>query len=270
MSSANARWRSTADQLWPRFAAIGGLLLIWWAVAASGLFTESILPSPSVVVSAFADNFFTPDPPRESILVATRASLTRLVVGLSVGVVVGTLFGLAMAASSAVQRSVGSLMSGLQALPSIAWLPLAILWFGYNEKAVMFVVIIASIPAVAIAAASSIRLVPPLLVRAGRTLGAKSWILQRRVILPAAVPGYIAGLQSAWALGWRALMAGELITFSGAKGLGHLLEANRQLFLAENIFAVMMMIIFVGMLVEALFGVAERRVRRRRGLLVQT
>jgi NitT/TauT family transport system permease protein len=164
-----------------------------------------------------------------------------------------------------VQRSIGSLMAGLQALPSISWLPMAILWFGLTERAILFVVIIASIPAVAIASASSIRLVPPLMLRAGRTLGARGWTLYRRVILPAAVPGYVAGLQSAWALGWRALMAGELIS-TGGKGLGHLLEANRQRFSAEDIFAVMIMIVIVGMFVEAVFGILDRRIRSKRGL----
>lgn len=269
MSSGNGRWRSIGRQIYPRAAAIAALLLLWWAASASGLFTPSTLPSPGKVLAAFGDSFAQPDPQRESLLAAAQASLTRLVVGLGVGIVVGTLLGLAMASSSIVQRSIGSLMSGLQALPSISWLPLAILWFGLTERAILFVVIIAAIPAMAIAAASSIRLVPPLLVRAGRTLGARRSTLYRRVVLPAAVPGYVAGLQSAWALAWRALMAGELIS-TGGKGLGHLLDANQQLFQVSNIFAVMLMIVIVGMAVEALFGVVDRRVRRRRGLLVQT
>jgi NitT/TauT family transport system permease protein len=269
LSNGNARWRSAAAQIFPRVIAIGALLLAWWATAASGLFSESVLPSPGAVLQAFADSFVTPDPPRESILQAAQASLIRLIVGLSIGIVVGTIIGLAMATWVSVQRSVGSLMAGLQALPSISWLPLAIIWFGLSERAVLFVVIIAAIPAVAIASASSIRLVPPLLVRAGRTLGARHWILQRRVVLPAAIPGYVAGLQSAWALAWRALMAGELIS-TGGKGLGHLLDANRQLFLVSRIFAVMLMIIIVGMVVEALFGIWDRRIRAKRGLLVAT
>jgi NitT/TauT family transport system permease protein len=269
LSSANESWRKAGGQILPRVLAVGLLLLLWWATAASGVFSSTVLPSPWEVLRAFGDSFARPSPPaRESILQATQASLIRLVVGLSIGIVVGTALGLAMAASSWVQRSIGSLMAGLQALPSIAWLPLAILWFGLTERAILFVVIIAAIPAMAVASASSIRLVPPLLVRAGRSLGARGWILQRRVVLPAAIPGYLAGLQSAWALAWRALMAGELIS-TGGKGLGHLLDANRQLFLVSSIFAVMLMIIIVGMAVEALFGVVERRVRSKRGLLVQ-
>lgn len=261
--------KSIARQLWPRVAAIVGVVVVWWLAYASGFFNHAVLPSPGQVLAAFAHSLAEPHPPRESILSATQASLIRLVVGLAIGISVGTVVGLGMAMSTTVQRSVGSLMSGLQALPSISWLPLAILWFGLTERAILFVVIIASIPAVAIAAASSIRLVPPLLVRAGRTMGARGWTLYRRVVLPAAVPGYIAGLQSAWALGWRALMAGELIA-TGGKGLGHLLDLNRQLWLTSNIFAVMLMIVLVGMAVEAAFGVVDRRVRSRRGLLEAT
>jgi NitT/TauT family transport system permease protein len=263
-----SRLRSTASQLWPRFAAIAGLLVLWQLAAMSGFFAPSVLPPPADVIRSFGENFAQPNPPRESILAGTQASVVRLLVGLAVGVAVGTAIGATMAASSTIQRSVGSLMAGLQALPSISWLPLAIIWFGYTERAVMFVVIIGAIPAVSIATASSVRLVPPLLVRAGRTMGAKRWTLYRRVILPAAVPGYIVGLQQAWALGWRALMAGELLLMAtGGKGLGHLLEANRQLQQTPAIYAVMLMIMFVGMAVEATFSAVDRRVRGRRGLL---
>jgi NitT/TauT family transport system permease protein len=265
-----SRLRSIASQLWPRVAAVAGLLLVWQFVAMSGFFTTTVLPTPSDVVGSFLHDFASPTPPRESILAGTQASLIRLGVGLAVGILVGTAIGIAMASSSLVQRSVGSLMAGLQALPSISWLPLAMLWFGFTERAVLFVVVIGSIPAVSIASASSVRLVPPLLIRAGRTLGARGWTLYGRVILPAAVPGYVVGLQQAWALGWRALMAGELILMAtGGKGLGHLLEANRQLQQTSAVFAVMIMIMLVGMAVEATFGVVDRRVRGRRGLLVR-
>ncbi|HYZ12341.1 MAG TPA: ABC transporter permease [Actinomycetota bacterium] len=267
VAGSSATWSNVAKQILPRLAAVGGLLLIWWLISISGLFSESVVPAPDSVIASFAENFAQPSPPRESILDAAQASVIRLIVGLGIGILIGTALGLTMAASAWIQRSVGSLMSGLQALPSISWLPLAIIWFGLNERAILFVVVIASIPAVAIAAASAIRLVPPLLVRAGRTLGARRWTLYRRVVLPAAVPAYLGGLQSAWALAWRALMAGELIS-TGGKGLGHLLDANRQIFSTRNIFAVMLMIIIVGMSVEALFGAVDRRVRSRRGLLV--
>jgi NitT/TauT family transport system permease protein len=237
-------------------------VLVWWAASATGYWDRVLLPSPASVWDALASNLGGPD---GLIAVASR-SVFRLFVGLTLAIAIGTPTGLAMAAWKLVQRSVGSLMVGLQALPSIAWLPLAILWFGLNERAILFVVIIAGIPAVAIAAASSVRLVPPLLVRAGRTLGAGGWELYRAVVLPAAVPGYVAGLQQAWALAWRALMAGELIS-TGAQGLGHLQDTYRQGFHADRVIAVMLVIIAVGMLVELAFSTADRRIRTRRGLL---
>jgi NitT/TauT family transport system permease protein len=167
-----------------------------------------------------------------------------------------------------VQRSVGSLMVGLQALPSIAWLPLAILWFGLNERAVLFVVVIGAVPAVAIATAASVRLVPPNLVRAARTLGARGSVLYGNVILPAAVPGYIAGLQQAWAIAWRALLAAELVV-QGARGLGHLISQSGAELDTPLVLAAMIVIMLVGIGVDFLFTLVDRRVRRRRGLLVR-
>jgi NitT/TauT family transport system permease protein len=171
-----------------------------------------------------------------------------------------------MAASRVVQRSVGTLMSALQSLPSIAWFPLAILWFGFTERAVMFVVFVGGVPAVAIATATSVRQVPPMLVRAGRTMGASGWTLQRTIVLPAAVPGYWTGLQQAWAVAWRALLAAEIIRVGAARGLGHLLEASAQD--TALIIAVMGVVVVIGLAVDTFFAVVDRRIRRRRGLFV--
>jgi NitT/TauT family transport system permease protein len=262
--------RSIFSQVWPRVAAIGGLIGIWWGVSATGIWDSSIFPSPADVGDALAANWTETRGSTEGLGTALIKSVIRLGFGMVVSVAFGTVIGLAMGSSRFVQRSVGSLISGLQALPSISWLPLAVLWFGLNERAVMFVVIIAGIPAVAIAAANAVRLVPPLLIRAGRTLGAKSWRLYRSVVLPAAVPGYVAGLQSAWALAWRALMAGELIVTAGAQGLGHFQEVARNQFQADLVIATMVVIIAIGMLVEFGFSAWDRRVRGKRGLLIST
>jgi NitT/TauT family transport system permease protein len=258
------------SQVWPRVAAIGGLVAVWWGVSATGIWDSSIFPSPADVGGALTSNWTETRGSTEGLGTALIKSVIRLGFGMVVSVAFGTVIGLAMGSSRFVQRSVGSLISGLQALPSISWLPLAILWFGLSERAVMFVVIIAGIPAVAIAAANAVRLVPPLLIRAGRTLGARNWGLYRSVVLPAAVPGYVAGLQSAWALAWRALMAGELIVTAGAQGLGHFQEVARNQFQADLVIATMVVIIAIGMAVELGFSAWDRRVRGRRGLLLQT
>lgn len=259
-----SRARAILTNLWPRFAALAGVVLVWWLVHATGFFDQTILPSPAKVWSALTDNFFG----EGGIGLAAQKSLFRLGVGLAIAIVIGTSIGISMAASEKIRRSVGSLMTGLQALPSISWLPLAILWVGYTERAILFVVLIAAIPAVALATSGTIRLVPPLLVRAGRTLGARRWRLYRDVVVPAAIPGYIAGLQQSWAFAWRALMAGELIA-TGARGLGHLQDVARQNFDAPKVMAVMVMILLIGMAVDVLLGLIDRRVRSRRGLVVE-
>lgn len=248
--------------IWPRIAIAALILLVWWAVYEAGIVAESDLPSPADVWRAFTSNLWGDD----GLLVAARGTVIRLAISLAVAVVVGTAIGLAMAASRVVQRSVGTLMTALQAIPPIAWLPLAILWLGFTERAVMFVVFVGGVPAVAIATAASIRQVSPSLIRAGRTMGARGWTLQRTVVLPASIPGYWSGLQQAWAVAWRALLAAELIRTGAARGLGHLLEASLQD--PAMILAVMAVIVVIGLAIDYLFAVVDRRIREGRGLLV--
>ena len=263
--------RSILSQIGPRVAAIGGLIAVWWFASGLDIFAfPGALPAPPEVGSALVDNWSEALGSTEGIGSALLKSVIRLAFGMVVAIVFGTIIGLAMGSSQFIQRSVGSLITGLQALPSISWLPLAVLWFGLTERAVMFVVVIAGIPAVAIAAANAVRLVPPLLIRAGRTLGARGFGLYRSVVLPAAVPTYVGGLQQAWALAWRALMAGELIVTAGAQGLGHLQLVARNQFQGDVIIAIMVVIIAIGMVVEFGFSSLDRRVRGKRGLLTQT
>lgn len=259
-----SRVRSALRQIWPRLAALAALIIVWELVYRSGYFNKIVLPSPLEVWRSLRMHIADGTIPR-----ATASSLGRLGIGFALSVISGTLLGLLLVASSVAQRSVGSLIIGLQSLPSIAWLPLGILWFGLSEKAVLFVVIIGSFPAVALATAASLRQVPPLLERAGRTLGAKRWRLYRSVVFPAAVPGYVSGLQQGWAFAWRSLMAGELIA-SGALGLGELLHQSQQNLETPEVLAIMVVIIAIGMMVDLMvFGVADRRIRARRGLLAE-
>jgi NitT/TauT family transport system permease protein len=250
-------------QIWPRVAIALVIVVIWWAIVASGHWSRSFLPSPGSVWSALVSHLTGP----QGLLVAAERSVLRLFVSLVVAVAVGTPLGLAMAASRVVQRSVGSVMVGLQALPPISWLPLAIVWFDFTERAVVFVVIVGAIPAVAIATAASLRLVAPSYIRTGRTLGAQGWRLYSRVVLPAAIPGYIAGLQQAWAIAWRALLAAEILQ-TGARGLGHLIFRAGAQVDTSLVLATMIAIITVGLGIDLLFSLVDRRVRARRGLLV--
>jgi NitT/TauT family transport system permease protein len=173
--------------------------------------------------------------------------------------------GIAMARSPVVNGALRPIVLGLQALPSICWLPLAILWFGLSEVAILFVVVMGSLLAIAIAAEDAISGVDPILIRAAGTLGIRRLRFHLGVLLPAALPGVLTGLKLGWSFAWRALMAGELLFVAG--GLGQLLQAGRELLDAAQVMAVMVAIVVIGVAVDqVLFRILELRVRRRWGL----
>jgi NitT/TauT family transport system permease protein len=242
--------------------AAAGVLLVWWLLTATGWVSPHDLPSPATVWSTLWHGITD-----GTIPTAVSRTLIRLVFGMAVAAVFGTLIGVGMAASRNFQRTVGALVAGLQALPPIAWLPLAALWFGFSERAVVFVVIVGAFPSIAMATAASIRQVSPLLVRAGRTLGAEGWELYRHVVVPAAVPGYVEGLRQGWVFAWRSLLAAELI-IQGGKGLGHSLTSAGASLDAATILSLMIVIVVIGILIDAGFAALDRKVRSRRGLLV--
>jgi NitT/TauT family transport system permease protein len=258
--------RERPAKIWPRvggvLAVLAGVVAVWWLLTATGWVPSRDLPSPATVWTTLWDRITDGTIPQ-----AASRSLIRLVFGIGVAAVFGTLIGVGMAASRAFQRTVGALVVGLQALPPIAWLPLAALWFGFTERAVVFVVILGAFPSIAMATAASIRQVSPLLVRAGRTLGADGWELYRHVVVPAAVPGYVEGLRQGWVFAWRSLLAAELI-IQGGKGLGHSLNEAGGSFDAATILALMVVIVVIGIAIDAGFAALDRRVRSRRGLLV--
>jgi NitT/TauT family transport system permease protein len=258
-----SRESSWIAQIWPRALVVAVALLLWWAVSASGAVSASLLPSPGDVWHAFTTNLTG----SEGLLVSAERSVLRLAFGMAIGVILGTLIGLAIAGSVLAQRTLGSVMSALFAVPAIAWIPLALLWLGERtERAVILVVIIATVPAVAIGTAAAVRLVPPLLIRAARTLGARGGELYRGVVLPAAVPGYLSALRQGWAFAWQALIAGELV-IAGARGLGHLIGRANEHSDTALILATIAVIVVIGLLVDLLFAIVDRRIRRRRGLL---
>jgi NitT/TauT family transport system permease protein len=158
----------------------------------------------------------------------------------------------------------GPLVVGLQALPSICWLPLALLWFGLSEKAILFVVVMGSLLSITIATEGAVRAVPTVYIRAARTMGSRRLRLYTRVILPASLPGIVTGLKLGWTFAWRSLMAGELLYVAG--GLGQLLTLGRELGDMSRVMSVMVVIVILGLGFERiLFGSVEKRVRERWG-----
>jgi NitT/TauT family transport system permease protein len=200
---------------------------------------------------------------------ATAKSFSRLGQGYAVSVAVGVPLGIAMARSALVTAAFRPMVLGLQALPSICWLPIAILWFGLSEAAIVFVVVMGSLLAIAIATEDAVSGVDPILIRAAGTLGIRRLRFHLGVLLPAALPGILTGLKLGWSFAWRALMAGELLFVAG--GLGQLLQAGRELLDPAQVMAVMAAIVAIGVAVDhLLFRILELRVRRRWGLAEAT
>ena len=183
-----------------------------------------------------------------------------------------TPLGLLVARVKPLRTAIAPMLSGLQSLPSVAWVPAGILWFGLSPATIYFVVLLGAVPSIANGTISGIDQVPPLYLRVGRVLGARGLKAARYVIMPAALPGYVGGLKQGWAFAWRSLMAAELITQSPrlGTGLGQLLDTGRQLFDVSLVFAMILAILVVGVAVDRIvFSPVERGVLRRRGLLVE-
>lgn len=239
----------------------GSLILIWEGLFRLHLWPPYIFPSLSSVgqslLAGFADGSYP---------LAIAVSLRRLAIGYAISLSVGIPLGLLLGRVRLMQDTVGSVVLGLQALPSICWLPLALLWFGLSERAILFVVVMGAMLSLSLATADGVRNTSPLYLRAALTLGARGWQLYPMVILPAALPAIVSGMKIGWSFAWRSLMAGELLYVS--LGLGQLLTMGRELNDMSQVIAVMLIIIALGLLVDrALFAPIERRLRERWGLL---
>jgi NitT/TauT family transport system permease protein len=199
---------------------------------------------------------------------AVANTLQLAAIGYLISVVFGTITGLLVARVRVLRAAFGSLITGVQTMPSVAWVPFAILLFKLSDDAILFVVVLGSTPAIANGLISGTDQIAPILFRAGRVLGARGLSAYRHIVLPASLPGFVGGLKQGWAFAWRSLMAGEVIVIvAGEPTVGGLLEINRGLSNAEGVLATILIILFLGILVDALvFSTLERFVARRWGL----
>jgi NitT/TauT family transport system permease protein len=252
-------WSAT----WPKLAAIGLALAIWQIVVWTGWRPEYALPAPATVFERLFE-LIADGTVLDALVVTGRRAAAGFALALVIGVAVG-----AVVASSKIARSaVGSMITGLQTMPSIAWFPLAILLFKLSEGAILFVVVLGAAPSIANGLISGIDHVPPVLLRAGTTMGARGLQRFRHVVLPASLPSFVGGLKQGWAFAWRSLMAGELLVTLGVFSVGFLLQQYRNLNDAAGLIAIMIVILAVGILVDAvIFGSLDRWVRRRHGLM---
>jgi NitT/TauT family transport system permease protein len=266
LDSGPSRHRRLLSAVWPPVLAIALLLLIWELTYRSGVKPSYALPSPADVGLVLREQVSD-----GTLLGAIGTSLRRGGLGFLAALAIGTPLGLLIARVRPVRRGIGPLVSGLQSLPSVAWVPAAIIFFGIGETAIYAVVLLGATPSIANGMVSGIDQIPPLYQRVGKVLGARGLASARHVLLPAALPGYIGGLRQGWAFSWRSLMAAELIVNSPelGTGLGQLLEFGRGLNDMSLVFAGILGILVVGIAVElCVFAPLERRVLRRRGLLI--
>jgi NitT/TauT family transport system permease protein len=262
LPTAIPRQRQLWRKVWPPLLAIAIVLIAWELLYISGVKPSYVLPDPVTVFGRLGQLVTEP-----SFWLGTATTMTRAVVGFAVALTVGTVLGAAVARSQVLRAAIGSLLSGLQTMPSIAWFPLAILFFGLSEQAILFVIVLGAAPSIANGLISGIDDVPPGLLRAGHTLGARGFGMLRFVILPAALPTYVAGLKQGWAFAWRSLLAGELlVTISQVPALGVLLSNARSFADAPTLLAVMIVILILGMIVDGAFSFVTGRIRRQRGL----
>jgi NitT/TauT family transport system permease protein len=253
----------TRDDLGPWPARIGfytALLALWALIARLGIWPEYLFPGPAVVVDALVTGLG-----NGLFVKGVVVSLYRIAIGYGISVILGVALGLALGRIRLLQDTLGSLVLGLQALPSVCWLPLSILWFGLNERAIIFVVVMGALFSITLGVEAGVRNLTPVYLNAARNLGVRGLAVYTQVIVPAAQPAIIAGLKQGWSFAWRSLMAGELLYYS--LSLGNLLQAGRDLNDAAQVMAVMLVIITVGVSIDrAVFTPVERHTRERWGL----
>jgi NitT/TauT family transport system permease protein len=248
---------STARRGPPSSLVFGACAIAVWALVT--LRATPLLPGPVAVGRAFAEVA------RDGTLaIALAKTLARLALGYSISLVLGIPLGVALARVRAVKEALGPIVLGMSAVPSICWLPLAILWFGLSELAIQVVVVCGAVLPIAIATEAAVKQVPPAIDRAARTMGASGARLLLTVTLPAALPGIVAGAKLGWSFALRSLMAGELLFVSG--GLGQLLETGRDIGDTALVVAIVLLLVFLGRACERLlFAPLDRMIGRRWG-----
>lgn len=248
----------------PPLVATVLLLVVWQLLVVAKVKPDYELPSPLAVWHSIVDQA------RDGTLgPALWNSVHRCAFGFAASTVLGTPLGLLVARVRVVRTAIGPILSGLQSLPSVAWVPAAILWFGISDATIYTVVLLGAVPSIANGIVAGVDQVPPILVRAGKTMGASGLRGVWHVLLPASLPGYLAGLKQGWAFAWRSLMAAELIAIAPqlGPGLGQMLAEGRTNFDVAMVFAGIILILLVGIGVDLLvFAPLERRVLRARGL----
>ena len=240
----------------------GALLLAWQLATASGHWSPVLLPSPRTVALYIWDALRDGTLPEGAMV-----TLRRLLAGYAIGLILGLPLGLLTSTSDYFHDTVGALALGLQTLPSVCWVPLALLWFGQSESAMLFVVVMGTVWSVLLATETGVRTMPRIYARAASTMGSEGFDKWTKVILPASLPFVVSGMKQGWAFAWRSLMAAEIfVTILSGFGLGQLLQYGRELNAMDQVIGVMISIVLIGLIADkALFSPWERFLHRRWG-----
>jgi NitT/TauT family transport system permease protein len=249
------------NALWPKLLAIAIVLGVWELIHVSG-WKKLIFPAPGPTLANLWDQLQTAE-----LWHAIATTCERAVIGFGLAVVIGAVIGALVSRIPPLRAAVGSLITGLQTMPSIAWFPFAIILFGISTTTIMFVIILGAAPSIANGLIAGVDYTPPLLLRAGKIMGLRRIALYRHLILPASLPAFVAGLKQGWAFAWRSLIAGELlVTIANEPSIGVLLSTYQSQADMESATAIIIVILILGIIVDMLFGLADRAIRRRWGL----
>ena len=247
---------------WPKLLAVALVLAIWELVTLSG-WKHYVLKGPGPVFSDLWGQM-----QHAQLWSTIGVTLRTAAVGYAAALVIGSVVGMLVARIPPLRAAVGSIITGLQSMPSVAWAPFAIVLFGENTAAIMFVVILGAAPSIANGLITGVDYTPPLLLRVGQTMGLRGVARYRFLILPASLPAYVAGLKQGWAFAWRSLMAAELfVSIIGQVSIGQLLNVDQQNLDFAGVSSTIIVILVIGIVVDTLFTKADQSIRRRRGLL---
>ncbi|GAA2813768.1 ABC transporter permease [Nonomuraea dietziae] len=249
-------------RLWPITLAVGIVLAIWQGVVWAGFWEPWVFAGPTEVFPVLYERLGTAE-----FWQAVGVTMRRAVTGFAAAVLIGLVVGALVSRVKVLRAAFGSLITGLQTMPSIAWFPLAILLFKLSESAIIFVVILGAAPSIANGLITGVDYTPPLLLRAGHVLGFRRLQLYLHVILPASLPSFLAGLKQGWAFAWRSLMAGEIVVIiANQPSLGEQLHYARELADSAGLLATMIVVLVLGIVIDLLFETGDNALRRRWGL----
>ena len=253
--------RSIWAVVWPKLLAIGLVLGIWEIIHLTG-WKKYVLPGPATVFANLWDQM------QHAVLwQAISVTIHRAVIGFALSVLIGAVVGALVSRIKPLRAAVGSLITAMQTMPSIAWFPFAIILFGVTTNAIIFVIVLGSAPSVANGLITGVDYIPPTLLRAGKTMGLSRIATYRHLILPASLPAFVSGLKQAWAFAWRSLLAGELLVIIlGQVSIGTLLNADQDQADMPSAIAIMIVILALGIGIDMLFSKADIVLRRRRGM----